>query len=156
MWSYDKNDLDSAFRIRFVFVLFPCICYLWVSGVSRGRVRQRLKWGRCCNASALATLLFIPLRPADPVVGRGWSAAAGLHLALRRGLLQLLERFLNNRGSTWQLRWAIGGWRPVGESRLWLGAHAIPGNGQAQTTIHGLDLTQLCWFKFLWRGMNLY
>lgn len=139
--------------LRFMSMIFLWKCYLWVRGVGRGRVRQRLKWGRRCHASALATLLFIPLRPADPVVGRGRSAAAGL--ALRRGLLELLQRFLNNRGSTWQLQGSIGRWRPVGQSGLRLSAHTIPGNGQAQTTIHRLDLTQLCRLKFLWRRGEL-
>ncbi len=151
-----KNWPDPAFEVRFVFfsVRSQCKWYLWVSGVGRGRVRQRLKWGRRCHASALATLLFISLRPADPVVGRGRGAAARLHLALGRGLLQLLERFLDDRGSTRQLWWTVGGGRPVGKSGLWLGAHTVPGNGQAQTTVHGLDLTQLCRLKFLQRGIT--
>lgn len=127
---------------------FHWLWYLWVSCVSRGRVRQRLEWGRCCHPSAFA-VFFVPLRPPDPVVGRCWCGAAGLCLTLRRGLLNLLERLLYNRGPAWHLRRAVGGWRPVGDSRLRLGAYAVPGNGQTQATIHRLDLTQLCRLKFL-------
>lgn len=126
------------------------LCYLQVSGVSRGRVRQRLKGGRCCHASSLATLFFIPLRPGDPVVGRSGGGTAGLRLTLRSGLFNLFERFLNNSGSTLQLWLTVGGRRrPVGESGLGLGVHTIPGNGQTQTTVHRLDLTQLSGLKFL-------
>lgn len=150
-----KTGLDPASEVTFecLSVHFKCKYYLWVSGVSWGRVRQRLNWGRSCHAPAVTTLLFISLRPADPVVGRGRSAAAGLRLALGRGLLQLLERFLDNQRPTWQLRRAIGGWCPVGNSGLWLRAHTVSGNRQTQTSIHGLDLTQLCRFKFLIKGV---
>lgn len=138
---------------------FSELLYLWVSCVSRGRVRQRLEWGRCCHPSALATLFFVPLRPRDPVVGRRGRGAVGLRLALRRGLLHLLERLLYDRRSAWHLRHAVGWWCPVGEPGLRLGVHAVPGNGQTQAAIHRLDLTQLCRLKFLrrrvgWEEMN--
>lgn len=135
-------------RLVCMSVTLQCKYYLWVRGVSRGRVRQRLIWGRRCHAPALGTLLFLSLRPADSVVGRGRSAAAGLRLALGGGLLQLLERFLYNRGSARQFRRAVGGC-PVGNSGLWLRVHTVSGNRQTQTSIHGLDFTQLRRLKFL-------
>lgn len=147
---------DFTLNVTFVFMLVDFIPYLWLSGVSRGGVRQRLKWGRRCHASAFSTLFFISLRSADPVVGRGRSAAAGWQLALRRGLLHLLERFLYNCGSTRQLWQTVGRGCPVGQSGLWLSAHTVPGNGQTQTTVHRLDLAQLGWLKFLSRKRGLF
>lgn len=101
-------------------------------------------------------MLFLSFRLADTVVGGRQSAAAaaaaGLRLVLEGGLLQLLERLLDDRGSARRLRRTAGGRRPVGDSGRRLGAQTVPGHGQAQTSVHGLDLTQLCGLELLrWR-----